>query len=73
MSWIAEDVAANELMRQASADLARLGHLATGWLHRDGRWYARCVKCSEPAIVAPRSFREAPVRGAAVTFCCQTR
>jgi hypothetical protein len=71
--WIHREDATNELLRQAGNDIKRLGHLSTDWLEKGGNFYSRCIKCAEGAVVSPRSFYEAPIRGPASMFQCRGR
>lgn len=72
-SWIGKEDAEHEVCLQASAIAKRLGHDIRGWTRALGRVYGLCLRCLESAAVSPRSFREPPMRGVAVTFECRPR
>ena len=79
---VAHDEAEHQVCLQAHAIATKLGHHISSWsrgmidpdagLPR-GRLYGLCFRCLERAIVAPRAFREPPMRGVPVTFQCRPR
>lgn len=74
-AWPSRDDVAYELCLQAGAIAERLGHEMTTWLTVAGTHRSRCMRsgCYAPAIVTPRAFRAAPIRGEAVTFACKKK
>lgn len=80
--WLRYDEAEHQVCLQAHAIGARLGHDIRAWTRGmidpdaglpRGRLYGLCIRCLERAIVAPRAFREPPLRGIAVQFECRPR
>ena len=79
---ISQDEAEHQVCLQAVAIARRLGHDIRAWSRGmvdpdagvpRGRLYGLCIRCLERAVVAPRAFRELPMRGLAVQFPCVPR
>jgi hypothetical protein len=70
-AWPTRPDIALELCQQATAIATRLGHWLAPWIQTATDLRARCAECRAGAIVAPRAFHRAPIRGEAVTFHCE--
>lgn len=70
MPWISTETVSANLVREASALVTRLGHKVPGWSERDGAIYGICQLCHTRAVLRPRWFGEARMRGVPVTMNC---
>jgi len=74
--WIDRGEVEASLQRQAANLANHLGHKMSGWQRcapEPGTFTSRCANCSDLARVNARSFRKAPISGAAVELRCTGR